>query len=152
MAHAPTRDILAQLASENADDPGGFLEGLSDIHADWHGEFVRTYGFMLFHNRVVRYFQGIVNAQLQQPVEPYTPTELQQMGVAPLNADPNMATSLGGLAAFSAAVENWHNAAHGAIGDATGVPMMDARQNIFFRAFWRLHYFIDALFRAALER
>ena len=35
---------------------------------------------------------------------------------------------------------------------ATGTPMMDASQNIYFRAFWQLHTYIDNLFQVALMR
>lgn len=152
MAHAPTRDALNQLASETADEPTGFLEGLSPIHDDWHSTITRTYGFLLFHYRVVRHFKAIVNPRLQQAVVPYTLADLQGMNVPLPNVDPNTATSLTGLATFSATFESWHNGAHGRIGAATGVPMMDARQNVFFRPFWRLHLYIDGLFQAALDR
>lgn len=60
--------------------------------------------------------------------------------------------ALGELAAFSAAIESWHNTAHGAIGSATGTPMMDARQNVFFRPFWKFQVLIDDLFEVVLRQ
>jgi hypothetical protein len=40
-----------------------------------------------------------------------------------------------------------------AIGTATGTPMMDPRQSIFFWAFWQLHFFIDDVqFGVALQQ
>ena len=56
------------------------------------------------------------------------------------------------LVAFSTSIESWHNTAHMRIGSATGTPMMDPRQNIFFRAFWQLHFFIDDVFGVTLRQ
>ena len=152
MAHPPMRDRLVALANSNANDPSGFLEDLSDPHADWHAEFGRTYGFLLFHHRVVRYFNAIVNAQLQQPVLAYTPGELQGMGIQPFGGNVASVDTLGELAALSASIESWHNTAHGGLASATGTPMMDPRQNIFFRPFWQLHLYIDGFFQQVLTQ
>jgi len=146
MAHAPMRDRLAAVASANSGDPGGFLEDLSDPHDDWHAEFVRSYGFLLFHHRVVRYFQTIVNSQLQPAVAAFTPQDLQGMNIQPFGGNVANVDTLGELASFSSAIESWHNTTHGQLASATGAPMMDPRQNIFFRAFWQLHLYIDAFF------
>ena len=80
MAHSPIRDQLIALANNTAGNPMGFLEGLSDIHDDWHGEVVRTYGFLLFHHRVVRYFNAVVNSQLQSPVAAYARVIFRRWG------------------------------------------------------------------------
>lgn len=153
MAHSPTRDRLVAIGTSNAGDPAGFLEDLSDLHDDWHSELVRTYGFLLFHNRVVRYFNSIVNAQLQQPVAAYTANDLQGMNVQSFAA-PNLANidTLAELAGFSTAIESWHNTTHSRLATATGTPMMDPRRNIFFRPFWRLHLYIDAFFVQVLQQ
>ncbi len=74
------------------------------------------------------------------------------MGVLQFGGDPKTANSLEGLRAFSAEIESWHNGAHAAIQVATGVPMMNAAENIFYQAFWRLHLFIDNKFQAALQQ
>ncbi len=113
MAHSPMRDRLVAIASSNAGDPGGFLEDLSDLHDDWHREFVRSYGFLLFHTRVVRYFNTIVNAQLQPPVAAYTANDLQGMGIAPFGGNLANVDTLAELVSFSNAIESWHNTAHG---------------------------------------
>jgi hypothetical protein len=152
MAHSPTRDQLIALANNNAGDPMGFLDGLSDIHDDWHGELVRTYGFLLFHHRVVRYFTAIVNPAIQPAIAAFTPADFQQMQAQPFGGNTAGVDTLGELAAFSTAIESWHNTAHMQIGMATGTPMMDPRQNIFFRPFWRLHFYIDGLFRTCLRQ
>jgi len=152
VAHSPVRDQLVALASSNSGDPMGFLEGLSDIHADWHGENVRTYGFLLFHNRVVRYFNAIVNSALAAPVAAYTPATLQQDGAQPFGGNLANVDTLAELRSLSLAIESWHNTSHSQIGFATQVPMMDPRQNIFFRPFWQLHLYIDGLFQTGLQQ
>jgi hypothetical protein len=74
------------------------------------------------------------------------------MGVQPFGDDPAGVDTLGALAAFSASIRSWHNDAHMGIQTATGTPMMDPRQNIFFRPFWRLHFHIDDLFETTLRQ
>lgn len=150
MAHAPMRDRLTAIANANAGDPSGFLEELSDVHDDWHGEFTRTYGFLLFHHRVVRYFNAIVNSQLEPRIDPYTAGDLQGFNIQPFGGNVASVDSLEELAALSTSIESWHNSAHGRLTTATGAPLMDPRQNIFFRAFWQLHLYIDAFFIQAL--
>lgn len=152
MAHSQFRDRLIALANNNAANPDGFLEGLSDIHPDWHGENVRTYGFLLFHHRVVRYFNSIVNSQLQPQITAFTPSDLQGMGVQPFTTNLASIDTLAELASFSLSIESWHNTAHGLIGSATQTPMMDPSQNIFFRPFWRLHFYIDDMLRTVLQQ
>ena len=152
MAHEQFRDQLTLLAGSTAGDPAGYLEGLSPIHADWHLESPRTYGFLLFHYRVARYFRAIVGPVLDQPIVAFTLDEFEAMGVRRFDPDLSNVDELGELVTFSRSIESWHNTAHGAIEQATGTPMMDARQNIFFRPFWQLHYFIDDRFMEVLER
>src|SRR5829696_1615022 len=135
MAHPAMRDRLVAIASQNASDPGRFLEDLSDLHDDWHTEFVRSYGFLLFHSRLVRYFQAIVNSQLTNPITAYTNEDLEGLGVQPFLENLANVDSIEELASFSSAIESWHNTAHGRLMTATGAPMMDPRQNIFFRPF-----------------
>ena len=152
MAHSQFRDRLITLANNNAGNPSGFLEGLSDIHPDWHGETLRTYGFLLFHHRVVRYFNTIVNVQLQPQITAFTPGDFQAMGVQPFAAALANVDTLREMADFSSSFESWHGGAHNLIGNATQTPMMDPAQNIFFRPFWRLHLYIDGLFQTVLQQ
>jgi hypothetical protein len=152
VSHALMRDRLIALAGSTSQDPGGFLQGLSDIHFDWHNESPTTYGFLLFHNRVVNYFKAIVLPAVEPTIEPFTEREFRDMGVQLLQDDPASADTLGGLATFSSSIRSWHNTAHDNIGQATGTPMLDPRQNIFFRPFWQLHLFIDDLFQVALQQ
>jgi hypothetical protein len=150
MAHEAFRNALVSLAGTTAADPSGFLDGLSPIHAAWHAEGSRTYGFLLFHTRVVRYFNQIVGPVLQSQIEPFTPNDFQNMDVDLFEYDVSSVDALAELRDFSIAIESWHNTAHMGIEMATGTPMMDPRQNIFFRPFWQLHGYIDELFNQTL--
>ena len=150
MAHETTREALIELASNASANPMGFLEGLSDIHDDWHQPFGRTYGFLLFHFRVVRYFNDIVNPAIDPGVTPYTKADFEGMNYDEFGGTTDGVDTLQSLADFSSEIENWHNTAHRRIMAATGTPMMDPRQNIFFRPFWRLHLYIDGLFQVVL--
>ena len=152
MSHSPTRDQLVTLANNSASDPSGFLDGLSEIHNAWHTESLRTYGFLLFHHRVVRYFKTIVGPQVQPAMTGFTDQQLTKMEVQPFGGATAGVDALGELASFSSSIESWHNTAHMRIGMATGVPMMDPRQNIFFRPFWQLHFYIDSFFETVLKQ
>jgi hypothetical protein len=152
MAHEPTRDALIALANDTATNPAGFLEGLSDIHDEWHQPFGRTYGFLLFHFRVVRYFIDIVGPVLNPAIAPYAKADFQAMNHDEFDGDTAGVETLQGLADFSSAIESWHNITHARIAAATGTPMMDPRQNIYFRPFWRLHTYIDNLFQVVIQQ
>lgn len=149
MSHQSFRDQLNSLAGTTSEDPGGFLEGLSPIHAAWHSQ-PRGYGFLLFHNRVVRHFKTIVAPAVQPEIVPYTLDDLEGMGIERFDRDLSNVDALNELAIFSQELESWHNTAHGAIGTATGTPMGSASQNVFFRPFWQFHFFIDDLFEVVL--
>ena len=152
MSHANMRDRLIALAGNTAGDSSDFLDGLSPIHVDWHDEFQHTYGFLLFHHRVVRYFNNIVNAGLQPPITAFAANDFQGMNAQPFQGNLANIDTLGELASFSNSIESWHGGAHMQIGTATGTPMMDPAQNIYFRPFWRLHLYIDGLFRTVLQQ
>jgi hypothetical protein len=150
MAHSEFRNRLVALANANASNPGGFLEGLSDIHIDWHGSPV-TYGFLLFHHRVVRYFKAIVDGPLGLGILPYSQSDLQPWGVPEVPGASGVDT-LSELATYSTRIQSWHNGAHSRIGQNTGAPMMEPGQNIFFAPFWRLHFLIDDRFTTCLTQ
>jgi hypothetical protein len=152
MSHEPFRDQLVALAATTAQDPTGFLDGLSPIHDDWHTTSPRGYGFLLFHARVVRSFKTIVLPNINPPIQAFTEQDFRDMRATPFKYDVASVNTLAELVTFSTALESWHNGAHAGIETATGAPMMDPRQNIFFRAFWRLHFFIDDLFATTLEQ
>ena len=151
MAHESTRDALITIANNNNGDPLGFLEALSPIHLNWH-QPAPPYGFLLFHHRVVRYFKAIVDPQVNPSIAPFTNAEFDGMGINPFGGGPENIASLNDLAAFSGNIQNWHNGAHQNIQAATGVPMMDPEENIFYRVFWQLHFFIDDRFKVGLQQ
>jgi hypothetical protein len=109
VSHAPMRDRLIALAGSTSQDPGGFLQGLSDIHFDWHMESPTVYGFLLFHTRVVGYFKAIVLPAVEPTIEPFTEQDFQDMGVQLFQDDPANADTLGGLPSFSTSIRSWHN-------------------------------------------
>ncbi len=74
------------------------------------------------------------------------------MAIDPYGGGPDNIASLTGLQALSADIQDWHNGAHARIQVATGVPMMNAAENIFYRVFWQLHFFIDDRFKVALDQ
>jgi hypothetical protein len=152
MAHATVRDQLTALAGATSGDPGGFLDGLSPIHTAWHRTGNRTYGFLLFHTRVVRSFNQIVAPAVQPEIRPFTDEDYENMGVRLFEYELQSVDALAELADFSTTIESWHNTAHMAIGTATGTPMMDPAQNIFFRPFWQLHRYIDDMFLEVLNQ
>lgn len=93
-----------------------------------------------------------MNNPLNLDIAAFKEADLQAMGVSPLTTGTTGVDTLGELSAYSNAVETWHNSAHGRIEMATGVPMMDARVNIFYEVFWKLHKFIEARFRIVLTQ
>jgi len=74
------------------------------------------------------------------------------MGVQPFNTRLANIDTLLEMATFSSSIESWHNTPHSLIGAATGAPMMDPRQNIFFRPFWQCHLYIENLFQRVLQQ
>ncbi len=151
MSNETTRDALITIANNNNGDALGFLEAFSPLHNGWHGN-PRTYGFLLFHHRVVRYFNAIVNSQINPQVIAFTDGDFTNMNINVFGGTPQNITSLSDLEALSSDIEGWHNGAHAGIQVATGVPMMDAAENIFYRVFWRLHLFIDERFIDGLQQ
>jgi hypothetical protein len=95
---------------------------------------------------------NIVNSQVEPPVTPYTDAGFRDIGIEPFSGGPERASSLGDLRLLSENIENWHNGAHARIQVATGVPMMNAAENIFYRVFWQLHFYIDDRFKEGLQQ
>ena len=128
-----------------------FLNGLAEIHFDWHTTR-RTHGFMLFHADVVGRFKAVGGPGRFGGVTPFTRGELAsfdapyEVTTTASQADP------ASLRRFSREVETWHNNAHMAVEMALGVDMMNPKTNIYVEEFWKLHYFIQARFAAELRR
>lgn len=128
-----------------------FLSLLGPIHDNWHST-VTVHGFLLFHWQVIRHFRAVGGPALFGGISPFTTAQFANRYNAPYNINiPVTPGNTQALAAFSAAVEDWHNGAHMRIEMRDGVNMMDPRTNIFVRQFWRLHYFINARFEEQLR-
>ncbi len=154
MAHTPTTRAINQYASDaiKQKDPLLFLQEFGPLHKRWHTTSLRNnLGFLLFHWHVVTAFKKC-HADRVWPggVQPFTPADWNRFAW-PYNVAANVnAGDFTSLAAFSSAIEGWHNEAHMAVEMATGENMMDPATNVFLRNFWRLHYFINGRFLEAL--
>ena len=155
MSHLPTIHAINRYVADSLKhkDPMLFLRELGPQHYRWHRipRTTRSIGFLSFHWHVVSAFKKS-HADKIWPgsIQPFSLAEWNQFGW-PYNVTAQvMADDFDSFAAFSTAIENWHNEAHMAVMNATGEDMMSPATNIFLRNFWRLHYFIDARFLDAL--
>jgi hypothetical protein len=159
MAHNFTLSALSQIGSAARSDhnPIEFLDGLSPIHVGWHRTtfHARRIGFLLFHHHVIVSFKRARGPSIwADSVRPFRQSDFTRFG-HPYDVRSSIREGdLNSLAAFSLAIEGWHNEAHMAVGMAIGKSsqMMDPARNIYLREFWRLHYFIEARFLVALSR
>lgn len=154
--HSATLTRLQQFedSAQDAGLPRRYLRLLSPFHFQWHS-VARRVGFLLFHWHCIDHFRNLGLDQAMD-VEAYRAADFEPGGQfagagwsEPMGGLGN-ATSLQELADYSTAIEGWHNEAHMIIGDATGLDMMDARANVFFPEFWRLHFFINERFEEQL--
>jgi hypothetical protein len=156
MAHTPTIRAIKQYATDaiQQNDPTVFLREFGPLHKRWHTTSLRNnIGFLLFHWNVVTQFKRC-HADRTWPggVHAFTPADWNNFGW-PYNVTAVVNHGdFNSLAAFSTAIENWHNEAHMAVGMANGEDLMNPATNIFLRDFWRLHYFINARFLTALAK
>jgi len=128
-----------------------FLALLGPIHESWHST-PTVHGFLLFHWEVIRHFRGTGGPTLLGGITPFSLSTFANKYNSPYNVNVQvLAGDDQALSAFSAAVENWHNACHMRISMRDGVDLMNPRTNIFIRQFWRLHYFINARFEEKLR-
>lgn len=159
MAHSIIESVLNSAANDarSAGNPMLFLNRLEPMHDNWHRRTfsARGLGFLTFHWRVIEAFKQARGPSLWgSGVRPYTTANFASFGW-PYNVTVRArAGDIGSLATFSNAMETWHNDAHMAVGEASGIgnDMMDPRVNIYYREFWRLHYFINDRFTAELRR
>lgn len=150
--HSLILDRLQRAESDAKKDnnPMLYLQRLSRIHTAWHGtSFVgRRVGFLLFHWHVIKHFKAL-ELESRLNVNPYREADFGNNGrFAEADWDESMGNvgpsmNLDDLIEFSQRIEAWHNEAHMIIEDVTGAPMMDASRNIFYAAFWNLHFFIN---------
>jgi hypothetical protein len=105
-------------------------------------EASRSYGFLLFHSRVVRSFNAIVAPTVDRAIEPSTEQEFQDMGVEAFQEDassvPPSVTSWRFHSDRELAQHRTHGNRRGARNADDGFPA-----ECLFRAFWQLHLFID---------
>jgi hypothetical protein len=159
MAHSFLVHALQQAAdTARADgDPMEFLTDLAPIHVSWHRTTfaARRLGFLSFHWHVIEAFKRARGPSMWPGgVRAFALADFRRFGW-PYNVNaPVSGGDVDSLAACSLAIESWHNDAHMAVGMAIGAEaqMMDPARNISLREFWRLHYFINARFEAALRR
>ena len=134
-----------------------FLSRLESIHPAWHQTpFVaRSLGFLSFHWYLGEEFKKAKGPQLWPGgIKPFTRADFKRVGW-PYNVTLRAKNDdVASLAAFSLAIEKWHNQAHMAIGMdiRREDEMMNPALNIYLREFWRLHYFINARFLPELRK
>ena len=159
MAHSILTKSLESAADSSLDggNPMLFLNQLEATHENWHRRTfnARRLGFLVFHWNVIEEFKRAKCPSVWTGgIRPFRPKDFKDFGW-PYNVTVRATSDdIGTLAAFSIAMESWHNDAHMAVGNAFGIAddMMDPRVNIYHREFWRLHYFINAKFLPELRR
>ena len=154
MAHTPTTSAIDRYANDaiKKKDPLVFLKEFGPLHNRWHTTALRNrLGFLLFHWHVVTALKKSHADQIWPGgIQPFTIADWEGFNW-PYNITTAVtAGDFDSLAAFSSAIENWHNEAHMAVMNATGENMMNPLTNVLLLNFWRLHYFIDARFMEAL--
>jgi hypothetical protein len=140
-------------------NPQLYLQLLSPLHFQWHAipTRARRIGFLLFHWHVIEHFkalglEAIMNAQ-EDTVADFTPPggKFRMADWGAIMDGVSDSTTLTELEDYSQAIEGWHNEAHMAIGQVTGLDMMNPTVNVFFTEFWDLHYFINTRFEEQLR-
>lgn len=159
MAHSMLESALesAAKASLDANSPMVFLNGLESIHANWHRRrfATRGLGFLIFHWEVLEAFRRCLGPSIwSRGVKSFRPSDFTKFGWSYNVTSRASKDNLQSLANFSLAIETWHNEAHMAIGMAFDIEdeMMDPTVNIYYREFWRLHYFINDRFLREIRR
>jgi len=140
-------------------NPQLYLQLLSPLHAQWHAipTRARRIGFLLFHWHVIEHFkalglEAIENVQ-EDTVADFTPPggKFDMADWGAIMDGVGDSTTLTELEDYSQAIEGWHNEAHMAISQVTGLDMMNPTVNVFFTEFWNLHYFINTRFEEQLR-
>jgi hypothetical protein len=159
MAHSILETSLNSAATDarNAGNPMLFLNRLEPIHDNWHRRTfnARGLGFLSFHWFVIEAFKRANCPSLWSGgVRPFRPADFTNFGWSYNVTVRARGNDINSLASFSLSIESWHNDAHMAVGQAFGIEddMMNPRVNIYYREFWRLHYFINDRFLAELRR
>lgn len=159
MAHTILENNLNTAAADarNSGNPLLFLNRLEPIHDNWHRRTfsARGLGFLSFHWFVIEAFKRARCPSLWAGgIRPFRAVDFTNFGWSYNVTARAQANDIDSLAGVSLAIESWHNDAHMAVGEAFGIAndMMNPRVNIYYREFWRLHYFINDKFLAQLRR
>ena len=134
-----------------------FLNQLESIHENWHRRTfnARALGFLSFHWFVIESFRNARCPSLWAGgVRAFRRVDFTYFGWPYNVTNRAQSNDIDSLASFSLEIESWHNDAHMAIGQQFGITddMMNPRVNIYYREFWRLHYFINDRFLVELRR
>lgn len=130
-----------------------FLQNLGPIHNNWHLAHINgtaQTGFLLFHWELLRRFEAVGGPAHFGGTSPFTIQQLASLGASYNVSTVVSSGSMNSLQQFSGDIENWHNHAHMAIGNAFGVNLMNPITNVLLVQFWQLHYFINARFEEKL--
>lgn len=157
-----TINYLFNIASEalNVRDPWRFLYHFSPYHTRFHmqSENMRDLGFLIFHWCVIFYFKAVGLESILR-IMPYTINDFSPRGrfyTGDINcsawlSETQCSQSTDDLITYSQQIERCHNSWHMAIETGTRTPMMNAALNIYYPAFWNLHFFINNLFETQLD-
>jgi hypothetical protein len=142
--HLDLRLYLEEVPQTHAGDPLGYLWEFGPVYAWWRRERaldLQTVGFLTFHRLVIRSFRRTFPGGWI-PVQPASmlpfPSVLAERAGA--------VRDLGTLQECSADLEGWHHGVYRAVGDSLATP----ERNLFGRAFWEFHIFLDLQFSRAL--
>jgi hypothetical protein len=156
---APTINYLRIIAREalNENDPWQFLVRFSPYHARFHMQTVRDIGFLVFHWCVIYYFTALRLDRLLR-IMPYKIRDFAPGGIfytgdafcsTWLSRVPR-ARTIEDLLRYSWQIERCHNGWHTSIESVTRTPLMDPAINVYYPAFWNLHFFINTAFESQL--
>jgi hypothetical protein len=152
-----TINYLLNIATEalRANNARLFLDRFSSYHAAFHRRDItsRDIGFLMYHWCVIYYFRTLALDRIMN-ITPYTIRDFMPWGrfytgnvfCGTWLERILLSRNINDLIRFSWQLELCHNEWHAGIETVTGAPMMDPARNIYFQAFWNLHFFIDSLF------
>ena len=120
---------------------------------------IRDLGFLTFHWCVIYYFRvlGLHNILNVRPysINDFSPGGIFFTGNSFCSNWMSSAVSSGNvndLIRYSWQLELCHNDWHMAMEERTGAPLMDPYINIYYTAFWNLHFFLNNEFEAQLNQ
>jgi hypothetical protein len=159
----PILNYLCDISSDVLflNNPWRYLDRLSPIHLRFHMNPLerRNTGFLTFHWCIIFYFKALGLDKIMGTF-PYSLNDFIPGGIfysrdSDWNVwmgQPPKSRTINDLLQFSERIERWHNGAHMAMEMVTRTPIMDAAINIYYSAFWALHFFINNAFEEQLDR